>query len=188
VKLLTGLKDNLRPIMAEIETARLRLRPYILDDLDRLSIILSNPEVMKYSPRGPIPKGKEKQVTRDILEYFIEHWEKYGFGVWAIVEKASRKLIGHCGLNCLPNSPDIEIIYRLDQNYWNQGIATEATKAAINYGFNSAKLYKIVAIAVPQHIASRRVMEKAGLKYEKNAHYYKIDVVYYSILRENWNW
>ncbi|MCJ8281412.1 MAG: GNAT family N-acetyltransferase [Rivularia sp. ALOHA_DT_140] len=118
----------------------------------------------------------------------MEHWEKYGFGVWAIVEKASRKLIGHCGLNCLPNSPDIEIIYRLDQNYWNQGIATEATKAAINYGLNSAKLYKIVAIAVPQHIASRRVMEKAGLKYEKNAHYYKIDVVYYSILRENWNW
>ncbi len=172
--------------MAEIETARLRLRPYTLDDLDRLTVILSNPEVMKYSPRGPIPKGKEKQVTGEILKYFIEHWEKYGFGVWAVVDKVSRKLIGHCGLNCLPNSPDIEVLYRLDQNYWNRGIATEATKSAINYGFEFTKLHKIVAIASPKHIASVRVMEKAGLKYEKDARFYKTDVVYYAIHRQNW--
>ncbi|MBE9215826.1 GNAT family N-acetyltransferase [Plectonema cf. radiosum LEGE 06105] len=172
--------------MAEIETARLRLRPYTLDDLDRLTVILSNPEVMKYSPRGPIPKGKEKQVTRDVLEYFIKHWDKYGFGVWAAIEKASGKLIGHCGLNCLPNSPEIELIYRLDQYYWNQGIATEATKASLQYAFESLKLYKIIAIASPNHIASRRVMEKAGFKYEKDAHFYKLDVVYYSITKYQW--
>ncbi len=172
--------------MAEIETARLRLRPYTLDDLDRLSVILSNPEVMKYSPKGSIPKGKEKQVTREILEYFIEHWEKYGFGVWAAIEKTSGKLIGHCGLNCLPNTPDIEVLYRFDQSYWNRGIATETTKACLQYGFEFVKLQKIVAIASPKHIASRRVMEKAGLKYEKDAHFYKIKVVYYSIHRENW--
>ncbi|MEB3218291.1 MAG: GNAT family N-acetyltransferase [Nostocales cyanobacterium 94392] len=172
--------------MAEIETARLRLRPYTLDDLDRLAVILSNPEVMKYSPRGPIPKGKEKQVTREILEYFIKHWDKYGFGVWAAIEKASGKLIGHCGLNCLSNSPEIEVLYRLDQPYWNQGIATEATKASLQYGFESLKLYKIIAIASPKHIASRRVMEKAGLKYQKNADFYKLDVVYYSITKNEW--
>ena len=172
--------------MAEIETARLRLRPYTLDDLDRLTVILSNPEVMRYSPRGPIPKGKEKQVTREIIEYFIEHWEKYGFGVWAAIDKNTGKLIGHCGLNCLPNTPDIEVIYRFDQNFWNQGIATEATKASLQYGFEILKLYKIIAIASPKHIASRRVMEKSGFKYEKEAHFYKIKVVYYSILRENW--
>ncbi len=172
--------------MAEIETARLRLRLYTLDDLDRLSVILSNPEVMKYSPRGSIPKGKEKQVTGEIIKYFIEHWEKYGFGVWAAIEKTSGKLIGHCGLNCLPNTPDIEVLYRFDQSFWNQGIATEATKACLQYGFETVKLYKIIAIASPKHIASRRVMEKAGLKYEKDAHFYKINVVYYSIHRENW--
>lgn len=172
--------------MAEIETARLRLRPYRMDDLDRLTVILSNPEVMKYSQLGAIPKGKEKQVTRDILEYFIKHWDKYGFGVWAAIEKASGKLIGHCGLNCLSNIPQIEVIYRLDQRFWNQGIATEATKSCLQYGFESVKLYKIIAIAPPKHIASRRVMEKAGLKYEKNARFYNSNVVYYSIHRENW--
>lgn len=173
-------------MMAEIETPRLRLRTYKLNDLDRLTVILSNPEVMKYSPRGAIPKGKEKQVTREILEYFIQHWEKYGFGVWAVIEKASRKLIGHCGLNCLPNSPDIEVIYRFDQDYWNQGFATEAAKACLQYAFHSAKLYKIVAIAVPQNVASRRVMEKVGFKYEKDARFYKSNVVYYAITKDEW--
>jgi ribosomal-protein-alanine N-acetyltransferase len=158
--------------MPEIETARLRRKPYIQDDLEELSVILSNPEVMKYSPRGPIPKEKVKQVTQEILEFFIQHWKQHGFGVWAVVEKLTGQLLGHCGLNFLPNSLEVEVLYRLDQGYWNQGIATEATKASLRYGFEEVKLDKIVAITAPEHLASRRVMEKAGLKYEKDAHFY----------------
>lgn len=67
--------------MPEIETARLRLSPYNLEDLDQLTAILSNPEVMKYSPRGLLPKGQEKQLTQGILEFFINHWKQHGFGV-----------------------------------------------------------------------------------------------------------
>jgi RimJ/RimL family protein N-acetyltransferase len=172
--------------MPEIETARLWLKPYTEDDLEELSVILSNPEVMKYSPRGPIPKEKVKQVTQEILEFFIQHWKQHGFGVWAVVDKASSKLLGHCGLNFLPNSPEVEVLYRLDQGYWNQGIATEATKASLRYGFEEVKLDKIVAITAPEHLASRRVMEKAGLKYEKDAHFYNLDVVYYALTRKAW--
>ncbi|NDJ20547.1 GNAT family N-acetyltransferase [Nostoc sp. B(2019)] len=172
--------------MPEIETARLQLRPYTLKDLDELAPILSNPAVMKYSPRGPIPTEKLKEVTLEILEFFIAHWRQHGFGVWAVVEKATAKLIGHCGLNFLPNSPEVEVLYRLDQAYWNQGIASEATKASLRYGFEIVKLDHIVAITAPEHIASRRVMEKAGLKYEKNAQFYNLDVVYYAISRSQW--
>jgi ribosomal-protein-alanine N-acetyltransferase len=171
--------------MPEIETARLLLRQYTLNDLDDLTLILSNPEVMKYSPKGPIPKEKVKQVTQEILKFFITHWEQHGFGVWAVVDKASQ-LIGHCGLNFLPNSPEVEVLYRFDQSYWNQGIATEATKASLRYGFEEVKLDYIVAITAPEHLASRRVMEKAGLKYEKDAHFYNLDVVYYTLLRAAW--
>jgi ribosomal-protein-alanine N-acetyltransferase len=67
--------------MSEIETARLQLRQYTLDDLDALARIVSNPEVMKYSSRGPIPKDKVKQVTQEILEFFIKHWQQHKFGV-----------------------------------------------------------------------------------------------------------
>lgn len=172
--------------MPEIETARLQLRQYTLDDLDNLARILSNPEVMKYSPRGAIPKDKVKQVTQEILELFITHWEQHGFGVWAVICKHTNQLIGHCGLNFLPNSPEVEVLYRFNQLYWNQGIATEATKASLRYGFEEVKLDYIVAITAPEHLASRRVMEKAGLKYEKDAYFYDLDVVYYSLSQEAW--
>ena len=172
--------------MPEIETARLRLRQYTLNDLDKLTQILSNPEVMKYSPRGAIPQDKVRQVTQEILEFFITHWEQHGFGVWAVIYKQINQLIGHCGLNFLPNSPEVEVLYRFDQSYWNYGIATEATKASLRYGFEQVKLDRIVAITVPEHLPSRRVMEKAGLKYERDAHFYNLDVVYYAVSREEW--
>ena len=81
--------------MPKIETARLLLRPYTPQDLDELAPILSNPAVMKYSPRGPIPKDQVKEVTQETLQFFIKHWQQHGFGVWAVVEKATVKLIGH---------------------------------------------------------------------------------------------
>ena len=67
--------------MLEIETQRLRLRQYSLDDLDELAIILSDPEVMRYSPRGVIPLDQVRQATKEILEFFINHWKQHGFGV-----------------------------------------------------------------------------------------------------------
>lgn len=60
--------------MPEIETARLLLRPYTPQDLDELAPILSNPAVMRYSPRGPIPKDQVKEVTQEVLKFFITHW------------------------------------------------------------------------------------------------------------------
>ncbi|MEH1882174.1 GNAT family N-acetyltransferase [Nostoc sp.] len=70
--------------------------------------------------------------------------------------------------------------------YWNQGIASEATKASLRYGFEEVKLDRIVAIAAPEHTASRRVMEKCCMKYEKNAHFYNLDVAYYALARSEW--
>lgn len=56
----------------------------------------------------------------------------------------------------------------------------------MRYGFEEVKLDRIVAITLPEHLASRRVMEKAGLKYERDAHFYNLDVVYYAVSREAW--
>ncbi len=172
--------------MLDIETARLWLRPYNRQDLHELASILSNPEVMKYSPRGALPKDKVKEVTQEILEFFIAHWQKHDFGVWAVTFKATRKLLGHCGLNLLPNSQEVEVLYRLDKVCWGQGIATEAAKASLRYGFEEVDLNQIVAITPPEHIASHRVMEKIGLKYKKDARFYNLDVVYYALEREEW--
>lgn len=164
--------------MPEIETTRLRLKYFNLADLDDLYHIYSNPEVMKYVGKG----ARTKDETLTALVSMIEHW-KHGFGMWAIIHKDSNKFIGRCGLCFLDTTPEIELGYTLDKPYWNMGLATEASLAILKYGFEQIGLKRIVAIAKPENIASQRVMQKVGMKFEKNARYYNSDIVYYAIYR-----
>ena len=165
-----------------IETARLYLRQFTLDDLDDLYRIYSDPEIMKYVGKGV----KTRAETETAIYTMLKHWEQNNFGMWAAVHKIDRQIIGRCGLCFLDKTPEIELGYTLDKFYWNQGLATEASLASLRYGFEILKLEKIVAIARPENIASQRVMQKVGMKYEKNARYYKSDVAYYSISRSQY--
>lgn len=166
--------------MPEIETSRLRLRMFTSADLDELALITGDPDVMKYLGMSG-PRTKEK--TKNTIDAILRHWEQHGFGIWAVEHKADDKLIGWCGLQMLEKTPEVEVAYLLAKAYWNQGLATEAARAAIEYGFNRLKLERIVAIARPANVGSYRVMEKLGMKYEKDAHFYNVDVVYYAIER-----
>lgn len=166
--------------MPEIETARLRLRHFTPDDFDNLFRLYSDPEVMRYLS----PKTKEQ--TQTSLSKHIKQWQEQNFGIWAVIHKDSGKIIGRCGLGFLQNTPEVELGYVFDKSYWNMGIATEASRATLKYGFLEVKLDKIVAIAIPQNIASVRVIQKVGMKYQKNARYYGHDVVYYVISRSQW--
>lgn len=167
--------------MSEIETSRLRLRHFSLDDLDRLFRIYSNPEVMRYVGKG----GRTKDETQAALVSMIKHWE-HGFGMWATIYKDSGILIGRCGLCFLDNTPEVELGYTLDKPFWNMGLATEASLVSLKYGFEEVGLERIVAIAKPENFASQRVMQKVGMKYQNHAHYYNSDVVYYALSRADY--
>lgn len=167
--------------MPKIETFRLRLRDFTPDDLDDLFQIYSNPEVMKYIGKGV----RTKDETQSALVSMIKHWE-HGFGMWAMIHKQSDKMIGRCGLCFLDNTLEVELGYALDLPYWNMGLATEVSLASLKYGFEEIGLERIVAIAKPENIASQRVMQKVGMKYEKNAHYYNSNVVYYALDRADY--
>ncbi|EHC18614.1 N-acetyltransferase [Fischerella thermalis WC559] len=87
--------------MPEIETARLRLRPYTLDDVDETAVILSNPEAMKYSPREPIPQDQVKEATQQILEFFIQHWKhSTNFNFWCPTPVLRTWLRNRSNLRC----------------------------------------------------------------------------------------
>jgi ribosomal-protein-alanine N-acetyltransferase len=169
--------------MLEIETARLRLRQFADSDLEDYARIYANPEYTRYSPKGAVPLEQAREASQAAYDYFSSHWQQHGFGVWAICDRIQNQLIGQCGLNCLPDNDEVEVLYRLDQLYWNRGLATEATKASLRYGFEQVKLEKTVALTLPQHIASRRVMEKAGLHYAKNVRIYDLNVVFCTLNR-----
>jgi ribosomal-protein-alanine N-acetyltransferase len=167
--------------MRQIETPRLLLRQFTPDDSDDLYGIYSNPELFKYMSNE---KPLLWEQTRAVIDTFTQDWKHHNFGVWAVIYKKNQRLIGHCGLKFLENTTQIQVGYLLLKSYWGKGLGTEAAKAALKYGFEEVRLPKIVAIAKPENIASRRVMEKVGMKYEKDAYYYDNDVVYYSISRQ----
>lgn len=106
--------------------------------------------------------------------------------MWAVVHKIDNKTIGRCGLCFLDNTLEIELGYLLNPTYWSRGLATEAAKASLRYGFEELKFKEIVAVVQPENIASQRVMEKLGMKYEKDANYYQTNVVYYTIFRKEY--
>ncbi|HMA33885.1 MAG TPA: GNAT family N-acetyltransferase [Chloroflexia bacterium] len=166
--------------MHEIETARLRLRLFRPDDLDALAPIYADPDVMRYMRSGQ-PATREQ--TMRTLDRLIGMWDAQGKGLWAVEHKADRVLIGQCGLFHLDNTPEVEVAYLLAQPYWGAGLASEAARACLRYGFEEWGLPRIVAVARPENRASQQVMRKIGMLYEKHARYYDLDVVYYAIDR-----
>lgn len=172
--------------MPEIETARLLLRMFKLDDLDDLSQIYADAEVMKYLSGHALTR----EETEGWLKYFLDGWESYGFGWWAVTLKDSNKLIGHCGLQFINVTPEVEVTYGLARAYWQMGLASEAARACLRYGFEELALDRIYALADPGNDGSHRVMERVGMSYDKTEYYkdnlYEGDLVYYLISMENY--
>jgi RimJ/RimL family protein N-acetyltransferase len=167
----------------EIETARLWLRAFTPGDLDELQLVFGDTEVMKYISGG---KPRTREETETGLRRTIEGWQRRGFGLWAVVEKATDKVIGYCGLIFLEETPEIEVAYGLAKSSWGKGFATEAAHASLRFGFEELKLDRIVAVVNPQNSASQRVLEKLGMKYTKHERHYDADLMYYEISKSDY--
>ena len=169
--------------MHDIETQRLRLRRFTPDDLHALAAIRSDPEVMKYVGPGRTESIDEAWAR---LVKVMTHWDQHGFGYWALIDKATSKLAGWCGLSYLEYTEYIEIGYGLATAYWGKGLATEAAAAVMKYGFVQLRLERIVAVAYPENIPSQVIMKKLGMKYVKTARFIGGEWVYYVIDREEY--
>ncbi len=157
------------------------MRPIQASDLDALAAIWADPQVTRYLPTLGEPISREQ--TESGIVAAIAHWEQRGYGLWAIVEQVTGEMVGYCGLRYLDQLGEVEVLYGLATAYWGRGIGTAAVKAAIEYGFQVAQLDRIVAMALPTNRGSIRVMEKAGLRYEKQLHIFNLEAVYYAICR-----
>ena len=164
----------------QIETERLLLRPFARDDLDEFASINADAAVMRYIGDG---KPQTRAQTEMRLNAILNHWTQHGFGLWAVVDKASNALSGFCGLQYLDNTAEIEVGYRLARQFWGLGYATEAAAATLRYAFEVLGLDRIVAVVQPENVASQSVIEKIGLRYVKDARFYNSDVEYYAITR-----
>ncbi|MGH9942572.1 MAG: GNAT family N-acetyltransferase [Pyrinomonadaceae bacterium] len=148
--------------MVERETERLYLRQFTPADLDDLAAIVGNPQVMKFLGNGKPVSRDESEVA---LYSILRHWDRHGFGRWAVAHKPDGKLIGYAGLRSFHGTP--ELVYLLDEPYWGRGLATELARSCLDFGFREKRFERIIAFARAANHASRRVIERVGMRYEK---------------------
>ena len=147
-----------------IETARLYLRPYREADLFDLIGVLGDSETMNFYPQP----YSELQV-KTIIRRNIENYERHGYGLFAVIEKATDTLVGDCGITVqnIDGQKEFEIGYRICKAKWGLGYAPEAADAMKDYGFGTLGLEKLCSYMASDHFQSRRVAEKIGMKVEK---------------------
>lgn len=174
-----------------IETSRLTLKDYLIENIQDYFLLKSSEAVWKYSTNRAIT---DIDIIRSQLNELIINQEKNKIGMCAIYEKASNYYIGEAGILSINKSVNRCVIgYNLLPSFWNLGYATEITTALVQYAFCNLKLERVEALAMQLNTASCRVLEKSGLLKEGilkhftkiDEHYY--DVVYYGIIRADYN-
>jgi RimJ/RimL family protein N-acetyltransferase len=150
-----------------VETERLRLRPWrAADDLPALAAVNADAEVMRWvAPNRPLRPDE----SAALLERIEAHWREHGYGLWAVEPRANGAgCIGFAGLaipSFLPEVlPAVEAGWRLDRAWWGRGLATEAARASIAYGFDTLGLRSVVSIIDAANERSLRVAEKLGMR------------------------
>lgn len=144
-----------------IETERLRFRESGPDDAEAMFALNSDPEVVQYTGDGPF---ESIEAARKFMEEYVNVFRKWKRGRWLLELKSTGEVIGWCGLKFHEDSGLTDVGYRLFKKHWGKGYASESCLAAIEYGFNTLNLEKIVAHARKENAASLRVLEKCGLK------------------------
>jgi RimJ/RimL family protein N-acetyltransferase len=146
-----------------LRTSQLVLRPWRDEDIADFAEMSADPVVMEYL----LPLSERGLSADTWVARKRAHWEEHGFGQWVVELPGEASFIGVVGLETVSYdahfTPAVEVAWRLVRAYWGRGYATEAAKAALDYGFGEVGLGEIVALTVPANQRSRRVMERLGM-------------------------
>lgn len=148
-----------------IETERLLIRPFTMEDIEPSYTMNLDAEVSRYTGDGGVVSKKE--IERRIVENVFGDYTKHGFGRLAVELKGENKFIGFTGLKYLEDMDEVDLGYRFMKEYWGRGIATESGKACVNFGFNELGLKRIIAMVLPENTSSIHVLKKLQFEFEK---------------------
>ena len=153
--------------MEAFETARLLIRPLVMEDLDELYNLYNEAELMQYVD-GAV---RSYERTKGYLESYIADYERYGFGLCAAIHKPTGRMIGRCGLIPVPTEvgKDGELAFMFKKDYWGMGLATEFSQAMVQYAFDKIKLTRVFAKVNRHNAASIRVLQKTGMQCVQSA-------------------
>lgn len=155
--------------MNGMETDRLILRRWADDDLAAARAIYADEEVMRYIPVGVM---SDEQIERMLARFNAEIDER-GYGLRAVLEKATGKIIGESGLHYLPQTNEVEIAWLYARSAWGKGFATEAASAIMRDGFERRRLDRIICLIDERNVRSMRVASGLGFAYLGTGQYYE---------------
>jgi len=166
-----------------LETARLTLRPFREADATPLFELSQDPEVMRYVGDRRVPTLQESWRA---IAGWLGHWALRGYGQWAIEERASGRLVGRAGIINPAEWPGPEVGYLLGRSWWGQGYATEAARAAMEWGFREVGFDELISLIDPDNTASIAVAARLGETLRDEIELWGHRVRRYAITRQTW--
>lgn len=167
-----------------LETARLVIRTYEPRDAEPYLALVNDPDVSRFTPPSP-PATLE--IFQGRLEQRHTMEREHGFAMWAVDVKATGVYIGQCGLYPAEGKgPEVELGYHYTPASWHNGYATEAATAVLAHGLGPVGLDQVIALVFPENVASWRVLEKAGMRFEGIATYYDIPGLKKYVAERTW--
>ena len=153
--------------MKELRTARLIGTPAGSGDFAYLRRLHSDPRVTATLSADGATFGEDQ--TRAFLDRAADHWKSHGFGLWIFRNQADGDFVGYGGIKhaVVEGRDEIELAYAICSDHWRKGFATEISMAALQQGFDTIHLDRIVAFTLPHNKASRAVMEHCGFTYNR---------------------
>jgi ribosomal-protein-alanine N-acetyltransferase len=167
--------------MIVLETDRLILRRFALDDVEPLAAIYADPNFTRFLG-GP----RTLEETRGQVQWAMEFFDQHGDAFLATVLKETGELIGRCGilLQTIDGIQETEVAYGIATPYWGRGLATEAAIALKEHGFRDRGYRRMISLVAPDNHASRRVAEKNGMRYDRDVKLKGHDLRLYLVERD----
>ena len=151
--------------MTILETERLTLRKITVDDAPFMLDLLNQPSFIQFiGDRGVRTLDDARNI---ITKRYIDAYERLGFGIYLTLLKEGQVPIGICGLVKRDGLDDVDVGYAFLPQYWSKGYASESVSAVLGYARNTLGIRRVLGITTPDNIGSIRVLEKAGLKFER---------------------
>jgi len=149
--------------VTELSTDRLHLRPFQAGDFDAHAAICGDASVMQYIRDGALSRVEAWwQMAR-----YMGHWQLRGYGLWAVLERASNTLVGHLGFLNPEGGIGFELGWALARSHWGKGYAYEGVQAAIGYGFTVLDQPQILCVIRPENSRSITLAERLGASFQR---------------------
>ena len=166
-----------------IKTERLILREFREEDLEAYAQMSADEEVMRYIGTGKVLSRDESWRS---MAAIMGHWYFRGYGLWAVEEQKSGEMIGRIGCWKPEGWIGLEVAWCLRKAFWRNGFATEAGLSSIDFAFNKLEQSDVISLIRPDNLASIKVAEKLGGKFQRKTEVSGETALVYGINRKEW--